>query len=276
MADGLYHTVAAGDSLVLLAELYYGRSGDWDHIYYANMDAVGDDPEVLTPGATLFIPALETADGEAFLKEGVVPRRETVGPKGAAFRKRQARKVAGREKWLYAGVPAHAGTVWRYERMVAARIARESAVAVTANVGRDLESVDPVPAPAADERLVPYAGYPASRFHDASVPPDRPYRGEPVPGTRTPPAASAPFPDVNLKLKKMPLVANLLRVMVESYYGTYCVAYYARALAANGLDPAKAALLPGTAVKLPARLSAAAQREAEGWRALLLEGKGAA
>jgi len=55
------HVVEQGEDIFKLAELYYGDAGAWWVIYHANLEDLGDDPEELSPGVTLRIPALETS-----------------------------------------------------------------------------------------------------------------------------------------------------------------------------------------------------------------------
>jgi hypothetical protein len=108
MADGFYHILGPGDDLVYLAELYYGSSAAWDHIYYANEEEIGDDPEALVAGAVVFVPALETAARVVKLQAGPEDRRLV-----------EARVPQGRTKPLkpaYGGVVAFAGTEWRFEK----------------------------------------------------------------------------------------------------------------------------------------------------------------
>jgi hypothetical protein len=130
MADGIYHTLAADEDLVYLAEYYYGDSGGWDHIYYANEDLIGDDPEAVTAGMRLFVPALETRRAVAILKEGEEDRKWVVHYRGPRNRARPVRPA-------YGGPPAFPGTEWRFENH--------------------------------ERSEIPYAGYPASKYHEATA-----------------------------------------------------------------------------------------------------------
>jgi hypothetical protein len=60
--DGVKHVVSDGETLVFLAEWYYGDSGAWRHIYYANLPIYGDDTEMIPGGTAVFIPNLETEE----------------------------------------------------------------------------------------------------------------------------------------------------------------------------------------------------------------------
>jgi nucleoid-associated protein YgaU len=51
------HTVAAGESLSLIAQKYYGSQADWPRIYQANKAIIGDDPNRIRVGQKLKIPA---------------------------------------------------------------------------------------------------------------------------------------------------------------------------------------------------------------------------
>ena len=51
------YTVQKGDNLSKIAERYYGRQ-DWKRIYDANRDLL-DDPDRISPGQVLKIPAIE-------------------------------------------------------------------------------------------------------------------------------------------------------------------------------------------------------------------------
>lgn len=52
------HQVVAGDSLSLLAKHYYGDWNLWPHIYRANKDVIGDNPNAIEVGMVLRIPML--------------------------------------------------------------------------------------------------------------------------------------------------------------------------------------------------------------------------
>jgi nucleoid-associated protein YgaU len=54
------HVVAAGDSLIKIAQRYY-KSDDkdkWMRIYEANKDVIGSDPSLIKQGQVLKIPKL--------------------------------------------------------------------------------------------------------------------------------------------------------------------------------------------------------------------------
>jgi len=51
------HTVAAGESLSLISQKYYGSQADWPRIYQANKAIIGDDPNRIRVGQKLKIPA---------------------------------------------------------------------------------------------------------------------------------------------------------------------------------------------------------------------------
>ena len=130
MADGFYHILGPGEDLVYLAELYYGSSGAWDHIYYANEEHIGDDPEALVAGTAVFVPALETAARVVKLQAGPEDRRLLVkypGPRTRAVPLKPA----------YGGMVAFAGTEWRFEKY--------------------------------ERGKIPYAGYPASKYYEAAA-----------------------------------------------------------------------------------------------------------
>lgn len=54
------HTVAPGDSLSAIAVKYYGAGAgaNWNIIYAANKEKIGDDPNLIHPGLVLNIPKL--------------------------------------------------------------------------------------------------------------------------------------------------------------------------------------------------------------------------
>jgi nucleoid-associated protein YgaU len=51
------HTVAAGESLSVIAKNYYGSANDWPRIYQANKAIIGDNPDRIRVGQKLKIPA---------------------------------------------------------------------------------------------------------------------------------------------------------------------------------------------------------------------------
>jgi|GEM_PF-1953337 len=58
---GTYHRVGPGEDLMFLAEIYYGDSTAWGHIFWANWDVYGDDFEMVPAGSDVFIPDLEVS-----------------------------------------------------------------------------------------------------------------------------------------------------------------------------------------------------------------------
>lgn len=52
------HTVAGGENLSAISEKYYKTAANWVYIYRANMDVIGDNPNVIQPGMDLKIPVL--------------------------------------------------------------------------------------------------------------------------------------------------------------------------------------------------------------------------
>lgn len=51
------HTVKGGENLSMISEKYYKTQANWILIYRANMDVIGDNPNVIQPGMELKIPA---------------------------------------------------------------------------------------------------------------------------------------------------------------------------------------------------------------------------
>jgi nucleoid-associated protein YgaU len=54
------YTVVSGDSLSAIAEKFYGASAaaNWNVIYEANKELIGDNPNMILPGQVLKIPKL--------------------------------------------------------------------------------------------------------------------------------------------------------------------------------------------------------------------------
>jgi len=50
------YVVKPGASLSVISKLFYGRENLWDFIYFANMDAIGDNPDRLRPNIELKVP----------------------------------------------------------------------------------------------------------------------------------------------------------------------------------------------------------------------------
>jgi hypothetical protein len=53
---GSNYTVQNGDTLSSIALSAYGNSDEWHQIYIANAKVIGDNPNALSAGTTLFIP----------------------------------------------------------------------------------------------------------------------------------------------------------------------------------------------------------------------------
>lgn len=51
------HTVAGGENLSIISEKYYKTQANWLLIYRANMEVIGDNPNIIRPGMQLKIPA---------------------------------------------------------------------------------------------------------------------------------------------------------------------------------------------------------------------------
>ena len=52
------HTVAAGGNLSMISEICYKTQANWIYIYRANMDVIGDNPNIISAGMELKIPEL--------------------------------------------------------------------------------------------------------------------------------------------------------------------------------------------------------------------------
>ena len=72
------HVVGKGETLMGLAEKYYGRAAYWSDIYNANKVAIGDDPNKISVGQALVIPDLETLRKDQELGKTVSPSAPTV------------------------------------------------------------------------------------------------------------------------------------------------------------------------------------------------------
>jgi polar amino acid transport system substrate-binding protein len=55
---GAEYTIKSGDTLAGIARTVYGNAGQWNVIYYANQDRLGDNASLLVPGLSLKIPCL--------------------------------------------------------------------------------------------------------------------------------------------------------------------------------------------------------------------------
>lgn len=58
------YTVQAGDSLSLIAKTVLGDSGQWQALWDANRDTIGDSPDVIFPGQVLQIPGGTAPDAD--------------------------------------------------------------------------------------------------------------------------------------------------------------------------------------------------------------------
>ncbi|MEG4960311.1 MULTISPECIES: LysM peptidoglycan-binding domain-containing protein [unclassified Microcoleus] len=50
------YTVKEGDTLYGIAEQFYGDGNEWEQIYLANQEVIGDNPDLILPGQQLTIP----------------------------------------------------------------------------------------------------------------------------------------------------------------------------------------------------------------------------
>lgn len=50
------YTVREGDTLWAIAEQFYGDGNEWQKIYQANRNVIGDNPDLIQPGQQLTIP----------------------------------------------------------------------------------------------------------------------------------------------------------------------------------------------------------------------------
>ena len=57
---GTSYTVQPGDSLFSIAQQAYGDGSQWERIYNANKQVIGNDPNHIVPGEVLFIPEVKT------------------------------------------------------------------------------------------------------------------------------------------------------------------------------------------------------------------------
>lgn len=63
---GTSYTVQQGDTLYSLAQQAYGDGNQWQAIYNANTQVIGNDPNHLVPGEVLFIPTLSVTPGSTY------------------------------------------------------------------------------------------------------------------------------------------------------------------------------------------------------------------
>lgn len=54
--SGEKYTIKSGDSLSKISKHFYGDANEWNRIYYANKDRIGDDPDKIQAGWELTIP----------------------------------------------------------------------------------------------------------------------------------------------------------------------------------------------------------------------------
>jgi hypothetical protein len=71
---GAEYTIKSGDTLAGIARTVYGNAGQWNVIYYANQDRLGDNASLLVPGLSLKIPCLPAWRG------GTCPRNALAHP----------------------------------------------------------------------------------------------------------------------------------------------------------------------------------------------------
>jgi nucleoid-associated protein YgaU len=50
------YTIKEGDTLYDIAEQFYGDGNEWEKIYQANQEVIGDNPDLILPGQQLTIP----------------------------------------------------------------------------------------------------------------------------------------------------------------------------------------------------------------------------
>jgi LysM repeat protein len=66
---GSTYTIQQGDSLFSIAQQAYGDGNQWQKIYDANKQVIGDDPNLIRPGELLLIPALGPTPGSNYTVE---------------------------------------------------------------------------------------------------------------------------------------------------------------------------------------------------------------
>ena len=65
-SPGSTYTVQPGDSLFSIAQQAYGDGNQWQRIYDANKQVIGDDPNLIRPGEVLYIPELVPTPGSNY------------------------------------------------------------------------------------------------------------------------------------------------------------------------------------------------------------------
>jgi len=65
-SPGSTYTVQPGDSLFSIAQQAYGNGNQWQRIYDANKQVIGDDPNLIRPGEVLYIPELIPTPGSNY------------------------------------------------------------------------------------------------------------------------------------------------------------------------------------------------------------------
>lgn len=70
---GALHRIKEDEDLPRLAEMFYGNSDNWKHIYWANIGLYGDDFEAVMAGSLVYIPDIETANKRVILTGEVLP-----------------------------------------------------------------------------------------------------------------------------------------------------------------------------------------------------------
>src|SRR2546430_16517623 len=63
---GSNYTVQPGDTLSSIAQQAYGDANQWQRIYDANKQVIGNDPNLIRPGEVLSIPALSPTPGSNY------------------------------------------------------------------------------------------------------------------------------------------------------------------------------------------------------------------
>src|SRR2546421_10469572 len=63
---GSNYTVQPGDTLSSIAQQAYGDANQWQKIYDANKQVIGNDPNLIRPGEVLSIPALSPTPGSNY------------------------------------------------------------------------------------------------------------------------------------------------------------------------------------------------------------------